>query len=1424
MNKSKLFHTTLFTFAFLLLIFSLTFAAPTPMNGNYTIGSSGSNSYQTFAAAISDLETNGVNGPVLFKLVDSFYDEQIVFNQNITGSSVTNTITFASASGNANDVEITSTLTNQIVYLQAVKHLVFENLTFTAVNLRGIILGYQIDGYVTFHKNIFNGSSNLDINDQHIISFSPGSSGYINNVTITSNDFINGDNGINFNSSNPGQTLNISNNSFSTKGSAISINHFDAPQIVENIVTNNSSNYAIYLENCTNSFIVEKNKISTTTNDGGGIKLINSNGSSTPRGIIVNNFIQAGNKGLQIESSSSVDVIHNSINISNSPITQATGSSAFESLTNSDLVLYNNIFNNKRSGYGFIGSSGHFTTSDFNNLYTSGDYLFVWNNAEYKTLQTFQDNSGSGTEVNSYSVEVTFVSDTDLHLINSPVILNGKVTTVTDDIDGTTRGTDPYVGAHEVTPMVGTYTIGNGSGNDFLTISDAITALYFRTINGAVTLKIKSGTYNEIISLEQAITGSSSTNTVTFTSNSQSASSVTITNSSSTVLHIEAVEYITFSKLTFTAPNLGRVLNSFGSLSHISFIDNVFNGSTNIEVATPTNQDIVFAIGTLTDVTFTNNSFNNGNNGLYLYHYSGSLGTLLDVSNNTFSTLNNAIYLYLFDSPNIENNIITNNASDYAIVLSNIDNGFLIKNNKIDNTTNIGSGIYLDAIIGTTLNKGSVLNNFIQVGSKGITFGNSSYIDIIHNSINIEAASQTNNLSSIAFEGIGSYSDTRIENNIFANKRKGYAYVGVSGTNVTSDYNDLFTTGTNLGKWNGVLQPTLSDYVSASSTNNNSVSAKPFFTSLTDLHADTYKIDDEGLLVLNFPDIDGQPRSVNPSIGADQFAATPVPLNGTYTIGTSGIFTSIAEALGDLYFNGVDGPVIFKILNGTYNEQIDLDGAITGSSATNTVTFQSNSGNAGDVEITYSATGTVGNFVVRINAAEHVKIKNLTLTAGGTDYAKVVSLENVTGNLEFFGNVMNGYDITSGGTPEQSIILCNDAGQLHNTTFENNVITNGYIGLDLYLSSNTPNTSNLQIIGNTITTYFQCIRVLTANAPKIVSNILSHQNVSGIYLLQVSNDFVIENNYISGDLTGIVIRECNGTNSMPGIVKNNFVQGYIAGIELENSIYTNIYHNSINLVGSNISTSHAIIIFGSTSDKISIINNIIYNSAGGYAIEWREGVLTECNFNNLKTTGTVLVRRGSPQGGTDYATLTNWQAAPEGFDADSYNEDVTFVSSTDLHIVSTPVPLNGTTLASVSEDIDGETRGTPPFIGADEPLGIDVSIKVYLEGPYNGTNNNMNVNLILPLISPYSADPETVTSIPFISGNEVVDWVLVELRDKNNSSTVLESQSAFILQDGTIVDLDGTNPVHFTLSTDNYFISIKHRNHLSVMSATAVSF
>ena len=118
------------------------------------------------------------------------------------------------------------------------------------------------------------------------------------------------------------------------------------------------------------------------------------------------------------------------------------------------------------------------------------------------------------------------------------------------------------------------------------------------------------------------------------------------------------------------------------------------------------------------------------------------------------------------------------------------------------------------------------------------------------------------------------------------------------------------------------------------------------------------------------------------------------------------------------------------------------------------------------------------------------------------------------------------------------------------------------------------------------------------------------------------------------------------------------------------------------------------------------------------------------------------------------------------------------------------------------------------------PLNILASLTVYLEGSYNSSNNDMDINLTanIPLTSPYAEDPKTVTSIPA----KAVDWVLVRLRDKNNEANILASRSAFLLEDGSIAELNGAGPVRFSLPADDYFISVKHRNHLEVMSNNSI--
>lgn len=125
---------------------------------------------------------------------------------------------------------------------------------------------------------------------------------------------------------------------------------------------------------------------------------------------------------------------------------------------------------------------------------------------------------------------------------------------------------------------------------------------------------------------------------------------------------------------------------------------------------------------------------------------------------------------------------------------------------------------------------------------------------------------------------------------------------------------------------------------------------------------------------------------------------------------------------------------------------------------------------------------------------------------------------------------------------------------------------------------------------------------------------------------------------------------------------------------------------------------------------------------------------------------------------------------------------------------------------------------------------ITANLKVYLEGPYAGggmMTSTLNANNLIPLnsddaysTSTYGYTASTVTIIP---NADIVDWVLVELRTGTASGTKVATRAGFLKSDGTIVDIDGTSPIKFAgLGEGNYYVVIRHRNHLAIMTASAI--
>jgi hypothetical protein len=135
-----------------------------------------------------------------------------------------------------------------------------------------------------------------------------------------------------------------------------------------------------------------------------------------------------------------------------------------------------------------------------------------------------------------------------------------------------------------------------------------------------------------------------------------------------------------------------------------------------------------------------------------------------------------------------------------------------------------------------------------------------------------------------------------------------------------------------------------------------------------------------------------------------------------------------------------------------------------------------------------------------------------------------------------------------------------------------------------------------------------------------------------------------------------------------------------------------------------------------------------------------------------------------------------------------------------------------------------------------------LSLKAFLEGPFNGTNMTTTLNSVLPISQPFSpalpyfgnsmpdwyyAGTENVTSIP---NTNVVDWVLVELRDAFTANTATKSTMVaqlpgFILNNGNIVALDGVSNLQFANTiNNNLYVVIYQRNHESIMNANPIPF
>ncbi|MGB3915889.1 hypothetical protein J9253_14420 [Thiothrix litoralis] len=133
------------------------------------------------------------------------------------------------------------------------------------------------------------------------------------------------------------------------------------------------------------------------------------------------------------------------------------------------------------------------------------------------------------------------------------------------------------------------------------------------------------------------------------------------------------------------------------------------------------------------------------------------------------------------------------------------------------------------------------------------------------------------------------------------------------------------------------------------------------------------------------------------------------------------------------------------------------------------------------------------------------------------------------------------------------------------------------------------------------------------------------------------------------------------------------------------------------------------------------------------------------------------------------------------------------------------------------------------------PSELKLQLKGLLQGAYVSATGLMRDDLraagLIPTAQPYAAwgyaGKETTTSAQLATtgANAPVDWVLVELRDTADAKKLLVSKVGLLQRDGDVVDAaTDSNTLSFAgVTAGNYYVALRHRNHLGLLSAKSLS-
>lgn len=1298
------------------------------LSGTRTIDISGGGDYISFTEAVNDLNNLGVNGPLTFNVKPGTYDEHFTIG-NYPGASEDNRVTFQALPEDSLKVILAFSYVdgedNFIIKLDSANYLSFNRILFDGSNgsySYGRV--FHITGtssYLRFQNNYFIGKAVGSYYYTGAIIYSEYQPNH--EILFDNNIFQSGDYGISLKGlsyQNLSVGFVIRNNLFKNQADyAIDLTYCQYPLIENNDIQSSSQINAIHFSAVDKGFKIKNNKIDLAAGSTG--MRIQGSGLIGSPALIANNFVtihtttQRGGNGIILSTPGDfIAVYHNSILLSGL-ITDYPPSCFDLSTTGSNIDIQNNIFANFSGGYAYtIDSPESLKLSDYNNYFTTGSYIALWEGVKVSKLADLA--AISPGDSHSLSVNPAFVSDNDLHATSFLLDNKGNDLTsiVSSDIDGDLRSATPDIGADEFTgsgaSLAGNYTI-SGTNPDYNTISDAINDLNNYGISDAVSFLIRddNSPYQEQFSL-LAVHGASSDKRVTFKPDPSNSEPVVISYSSGSseknyIMEMLGARYITIKGITFSESDYSysRLLKIDYDCESDSIVNCIFNGSGNGE----DDACIWISSDNTKNLVIKSNQFA-GYEGIYLKANLGAGPSGFKIDSNYF-------YNHTYKSISLSN---CKNYSIYGNEFRKTDNSYnffahlsldacsdgskILQNQFYGNGSNM---ISLSYCSGSSPGAILIANNFLYFyedlrDGKAINSSLSSYTAIFNNTI---ITNGNNPIRSFTGISISDGANNEIKNNIISIRCSGPAVDATKDQLKKFKNNSLFTRNSILIQYDGLNYPALDLLEADLGFSLNSIIHFPNFINGEDYHTASYFLNGAGIEIPGIiTDLDGEMRNNPPDIGCDEYDTDIIPIpGGNYTIGgSSPDYGSVSDAFADLQKRGISGPVSLKIRKDIYPEIVGDVYHISGSSSTDTIVLESEPGNPEDV-IIYGNTSLQEPDIFSFIGVNYLTIQNLSIAANGISTGCALKFTGTTRKINLINNSF------SNKNTDDNILSVQ--GYSDNFIIKNNEFTGGLGGIvidgewDVY-------SKGFKIINNNIKGgSIQAINLKYLESPKIIGNKIENTNylwTSAIALGYCTNNVLISGNKIDSRNKGNGISMDHIIVSIPfrTLISNNQIcvggeRAYSSsGIVISSSERTNIYYNSIN-VSSLDTLSSAGLKISTGNIGINQANNNILNSGGGYALIVIDASnLFSSDYNNYYTQGNQLAYWES-------ANVSNLTALKSlsGKENHSLSLDPLFVSESDLHSNQTNLVGKATPIPEVPYDIDSLPRDlSHPDIGAYE--------------------------------------------------------------------------------------------------------------------------